>query len=57
MTYLTRCQIERLVKMYFKMNILVKMTFDLVKSDKGYLYYFGTLWVSLGQNVIWTSQR
>jgi len=47
MTYLTRCQIEHLVKMYFKMNILIKMTFDLVKSDKGYLLYLSTLWVSL----------
>jgi hypothetical protein len=46
MTYSTKCQIEHLVKMYFKMNILVKMTFDLVKSDKGYLYYLSTLrWV------------
>jgi hypothetical protein len=47
MTYLTRCQIEHLVKTYFKMNIPIKMTFDLVKNDKGYLYYLGTLWVSL----------
>ncbi len=47
MTYSTRCQIEHLVKMYLKMYILVKMTFDLVKSDKGYLYYLGTLWVLL----------
>jgi hypothetical protein len=47
MTYLTKCQIEHLVKMYFKMNILVKMTFDLVKSDKGYLHYLCTLWVLL----------
>jgi hypothetical protein len=47
MTYLTRCQIEHILKMYFKMNILVKMTFDLVKNDKGYLYYLGTLWVLL----------
>jgi hypothetical protein len=47
MTYSTKCQIERLVKMYFKMNILAKMTFDLVKSDKGYLNYLSTLWVSL----------
>ncbi len=23
------------------------MTFDLVKSDKGHLYYLGTLWVLL----------
>jgi len=29
------------------MNILIKMTFDLVKSDKEYLYYSGSLWVSL----------
>ncbi len=28
------------------MNIPIKMTFDLVKSDKGYLYYLSTLWVS-----------
>jgi hypothetical protein len=35
MTYLTKCQIEHLVKMYLKMNIPIKMTFDLVKSDKG----------------------
>jgi hypothetical protein len=35
MTYLTMCRIEHLIKMYLKMNILVKMTFDLVKSDKG----------------------
>jgi hypothetical protein len=34
---LTKCQIEH----------LVKITFDLIKSDKGYLYYLGTLWVSL----------
>ncbi len=47
MTYSTRCQIEHLVKMYFKMNILVKMTFDLVKSDKGYLNYLSTLWILL----------
>jgi hypothetical protein len=47
MTYLTRCQIEHLVKMYLKMNIPIKMTFDLVKSDKGYLYYISTLGVSL----------
>ncbi len=33
--------------MYLKMNIPIKMTFDLVKSDKGYLYYLGTLWVLL----------
>jgi len=39
------------------MNILIKMTFDLVKNDKMYLYYLGTLWVSLGQNGIWTSQK
>jgi hypothetical protein len=57
MTYLTMCQIEHLIKMYLKMNILVKMTFDLVKSDKGYLYCLGTLWVSLGQNGIWPSQK
>jgi hypothetical protein len=43
MTYSTRCQIEHLIKMYFKMNIPIKMTFDLVKNDKGYLYYLGTL--------------
>jgi hypothetical protein len=47
MTYLTRCQIEHLIKMYLKMNIPVKVTFDLVKSDKGCLYYLGTLRVSL----------
>jgi hypothetical protein len=47
MTYLTRFQIEHLVKMYFKMNILIKMTFDLIKSDKGSLYCLGTLWVLL----------
>jgi hypothetical protein len=47
MTYSSRRQIEHLVKMYFKMNIPVKMTFDLVKSDKGYLYYVNTLGVSL----------
>jgi penicillin-binding protein-related factor A (putative recombinase) len=54
---LTKHQIEHLIKMYFKMNILMQMTFDLVKSDKGYLYYLGTLWVSLGQNGIWPSQK
>jgi hypothetical protein len=32
---LTKCQIEHLVKMYLKMNIPIKMTFYLVKSDKG----------------------
>jgi hypothetical protein len=37
------------------MNILIKMTFDLIKSDKGYLYYQGTLFV--GQNDIWHSQK
>jgi hypothetical protein len=47
MTYSTRCQIEHLIKIYFKMNIPIKMTFDLIKSDKGYLYYLSTLWVSL----------
>jgi hypothetical protein len=31
------------------------MTFDLIKSDKGYLYYQGTLFV--GQNDIWHSQK
>jgi len=41
------CQMEHLVKMYLKMNILVKMTFDLVKNDKEYLYYLSFLWVSL----------
>jgi hypothetical protein len=35
MTYLTKCQIEHLVKMYLKTNIPIKMTFDLVKCDKG----------------------
>jgi len=47
MTYSTKCQIEHLVKMYLKMNIPIKMTFDLVKSDKRYLNYLGTLWISL----------
>jgi len=41
------CQIEHLIKMYLKMNIPLKMTFDLVKSDEGYLYYSSTVWVSL----------
>jgi hypothetical protein len=57
MTYSTMCQIEHLVKMYFKMKILIKMTFDLIKSDKGYLYYLGTLWVSLGLGVNPSSVR
>jgi hypothetical protein len=35
MTYLTKCQIEHWVKMYLQMNVPIKMTFDLVKSDKG----------------------
>jgi len=47
MTYLTKCQIEHLVKMHFKMNISIKMTFDFVKNDKGYLYYLNTLLVWL----------
>jgi hypothetical protein len=47
MAHSTRYQIEHLVKMYLKMNISVKRTFDLIKNDKGYLYYLGTLWVSL----------
>jgi hypothetical protein len=38
---------EHLIKMYLKVNILIKMTFDLIKSDKGYLYYLSTQWVSL----------
>ncbi len=29
------------------MNIPFKITFDLVKSDKGYLYYLGIAWVLL----------
>jgi len=47
MTYSTKCQIKHLVVMYLKMNIPIKMTFDLVKSDKGYLYYVSTVKVSL----------
>jgi hypothetical protein len=47
MTYSTMCQIEHLIKMYFKMNIPLKITFDLIKSDKGYLYHLGIAWVSL----------
>jgi hypothetical protein len=43
MTYLTKCQIKHLVKMYFRMNISIKMTFDLVKNDKEYLYYLSIL--------------
>jgi hypothetical protein len=43
MTNLTKCQIKHLIKMYFKINISVKMTFDLIKNDKEYLYYLGTL--------------
>jgi hypothetical protein len=49
MTYSTKCQIKHLIKMYLKMNIQVKMTFNLVKRDKGYLCYLGILWVSLVQ--------
>jgi hypothetical protein len=41
------CQIEHLIKMYLKMNIPFKITFDLVKTDKGYLYYLGIAWVLL----------
>ncbi len=29
------------------MNIPFKITFDLVKTDKGYLYYLGIAWVLL----------
>jgi hypothetical protein len=46
MTYSTMCQIEHLIKMYFKMNIPIKVAFDLVKSDKGYLYHISAQGVS-----------
>jgi hypothetical protein len=40
MTYLTKCQIKHLIKMYFQIKYFNQ-------NDKRYLYYLSTLWVWL----------